>query len=111
MKGDITSHGSDKNAQGDCVPSGLTEARMRLLRRSLRDGIAQIPAHERPKAILVSPLPFTVAGGEITSNLKLRRKSIEAKFQTAIDDAYARMKLATKQSPDGDDSLLIVECR
>ena len=42
----------------------------------------------RPGGLLVASTPFSVEGAELTSNLKLRRKAIEAKYAAAIEALY-----------------------
>lgn len=56
---------------------------------------AGLPERDRPAGILVTTKPFTIAGGELTGNLKLRRKPIEDKYATDLDALYAA--LAKKQ--------------
>ncbi|MBN8224196.1 MAG: AMP-binding protein [Xanthomonadales bacterium] len=51
---------------------------------------AALPDHQRPGALIVSPHPLTVANGELTPNLKLRRRQIETRFSDSIDEAYRR---------------------
>ncbi len=52
---------------------------------------ATLPAHDRPAGILVTRTPLTIAGGELTSNLKLRRASIEAKYRAQLDGLYDQL--------------------
>ncbi len=48
------------------------------------------PEHQRPGAVIVSRTALTVAGGELTANLKLRRRQIEVRFAAEIDEAYQK---------------------
>ncbi len=43
---------------------------------------------KRIKKIVVVPDEFTVATGEITPTLKLKRRVIEAKYKQQIDELY-----------------------
>ena len=52
---------------------------------------AGLPAHQRPAGVVVMRSAFSIAGGELTSNLKLKRKSIEEKYRIAIDELYAAL--------------------
>lgn len=45
--------------------------------------------YQRPGAVILSRQPFTVAAGELTANLKIRRKPIEERFRAQIEEAYA----------------------
>ncbi len=48
----------------------------------------QLADCERPGILIVSRQAFTIAGGELTANLKLRRRAIEDRFRTQMADAY-----------------------
>ncbi len=43
---------------------------------------------ETIKKLLIVPDEFTVAGGEITPTLKLKRRVIEAKYKHQIEELY-----------------------
>lgn len=45
--------------------------------------------YQRPHAVIVSLHPFTVHSGELTSNLKIRRKFVEEHFSPQIEAAYS----------------------
>lgn len=60
---------------------------------------SNLPERDIPAGILVTTTPFTIAGGELTGNLKLRRKAIEEKFATDLEALYAA--LAKKQDHRG----------
>jgi long-chain acyl-CoA synthetase len=49
----------------------------------------RLTEHERPRAIFLRNTIFSVETGEITGNLKLRRKVIEQNFSTEIELMYA----------------------
>ena len=51
-----------------------------------------LAAHERPAAVLVSADPFTISGGELTTNLKVRRRAVESRFGTPIDRLFAELE-------------------
>ncbi|ANQ86331.1 putative long chain fatty acid CoA ligase [Azoarcus olearius] len=46
--------------------------------------------YQRPGAIVVAAKPFTIADGELTANLKIRRKAIEERFADVLAQAYSR---------------------
>ena len=52
---------------------------------------AGLPAHQRPAGAVVTRNTFSITGGELTSNLKLKRKPIEEKYRTVIDELYAAL--------------------
>ena len=59
-----------------------------LYRGIVEDLNKKLAQFETIKKILVVPDEFTVAGGEITPTLKLKRRIIEAKYQQQIEDLY-----------------------
>ena len=49
---------------------------------------ARLSRHEQPAAALVVARPFTIDGGELTPNLKLRRGEIENKYRSGIERLF-----------------------
>ncbi len=64
-------------------------SRVRELYRGIIEDLNKKLAHfETIKKILVVPDEFTVAGGEITPTLKLKRRIVEAKYKQQIEELY-----------------------
>ena len=61
------------------------------LRHELLVQIGQLARHEQPAAAIIIQRPFSVDGGELTPNLKLRRMEIERKYKPAIERLYAKL--------------------
>lgn len=57
----------------------------------VRDATTALVAQERPALVLIAPARFSVDGGELTSNLKLRRAAVLARHAQALDAAYAAL--------------------
>jgi long-chain acyl-CoA synthetase len=53
---------------------------------------AMLPERDRPAGIVVTRRAFSIAGGELTSNLKLKRGIIEAKFLPDMDALCQALK-------------------
>ena len=68
------------------------------------DICASLPEHDRPAGILVTQKLLTIAAGDLTSNLKLRRAPIETRFRAEFDALYAELAVGRINS-----SLLIRE--
>lgn len=67
----------------------VANSRVRELYRGIVEDLNKKLAHfETIKKILVVPDEFTVAGGEITPTLKLKRRIIEAKYKQQIEELY-----------------------
>jgi long-chain acyl-CoA synthetase len=67
----------------------VADAKVRDLYRGIVEDLNKKLAHfETIKKILIVPDEFTVAGGEITPTLKLKRRVIEAKYKQQIDQLY-----------------------
>lgn len=67
----------------------VADPKVRDLYRGIVEDLNKKLAHfETIKKILVVPDEFTVAGGEITPTLKLKRRVIEAKYKQQIDQLY-----------------------
>jgi long-chain acyl-CoA synthetase len=69
-----------------------------VVRRDVLAATAGLPPHERPVGVLVTASRLTIEGGELTSNLKLRRSVVRAKYAAAIDGIYAALEGGTQQS-------------
>jgi long-chain acyl-CoA synthetase len=67
----------------------VSAAKVRELYSNIVEDLNKKLAHfETIKKILIVPDEFTVAGGEITPTLKLKRRVIEAKYKMEIDELY-----------------------
>jgi long-chain acyl-CoA synthetase len=54
------------------------------LRADFRAALGDLPAYQRLAGVIVTFQQFSIAGGELTTNLKLRRKIVEARFATHL---------------------------
>ncbi|MBR0568473.1 AMP-binding protein [Azoarcus sp. L1K30] len=70
---------------------------MSQIRQDAVANSARFPDFQRPGVLLVTTHPFSVASGELTANLKLRRPAIEARFAAQIESAY-RIACHSRQS-------------
>lgn len=59
-----------------------------LARKAVADANAQLASYESIKKYLVLADEFTVEGGELTPSLKVKRKVLDQKFKTQIEDLY-----------------------
>lgn len=64
------------------------------LRRRVIEVSESLPAYQRPAGLLITMQPLTIAGGELTSNLKLRRHVIESRYASALQTLYAHLDAA-----------------
>lgn len=65
-----------------------TAAEIERVRAAVADSVEPLPSYKRPGGILILCQPFSPQTGELTANLKLKRKVIEAKCQVALDALY-----------------------
>src|SRR5262249_52817740 len=73
------------SSRADLVRNNKVRELYRGIVEDLNKKLAQF---ETIKKILIVPDEFTVATGEITPTLKLKRRVIEAKYKDQIDDLY-----------------------
>ncbi len=67
----------------------VADAKVRNLYRGIVEDLnKKLAQFETIKKIVVVPDEFTVAGGEITPTLKLKRRVIEAKYKQQIEELY-----------------------
>jgi long-chain acyl-CoA synthetase len=60
---------------------------------------AALPAHDRPAGVVVIREGFSIGGGELTSNLKLKRAAIESKYRSALDALYEALAARPGHGP------------
>ena len=53
--------------------------------------LESVPPHERPAGVLLVSTGFSIGGGELTTNLKLRRAEVERKYGAEIESLYRRL--------------------
>lgn len=58
------------------------------LRSQLRHAVSPLPSYQQPGGFVALKRVMTIDGGELTANLKLRRRNIEAKYSAQIDRLY-----------------------
>jgi long-chain acyl-CoA synthetase len=75
------------------------EALEQRLAADLAATIRRLPEHERPAGYLVLGKSFSLERGEITPNLKLRRRSIEELYAAQIDDLFDRIERQQDTTP------------
>lgn len=73
----------------------------------LRDEItahirARLSRYEQPAAALVVARPFTIDGGELTPNLKLRRGEIENKYRSGIERLFQALDRIAQSAESGE---------
>jgi len=68
---------------------GAEEAETESVRADVLAACDGLSAHERPAAVVVTTDAFTIAGGELTTNLKVRRGAVESKYAAALERVYA----------------------
>jgi long-chain acyl-CoA synthetase len=65
------------------------------LREDVARAVAPLPPYLRPAGLAISAEALSIAGGELTPNLKLRRNNIGARYAPVLGELYARMDAAS----------------
>lgn len=83
--------------QPDSAESGFKHGRqagdlVQAIKKQVLEEIKDWPGYQRPAGLLVTEQPFTVQGGELTANLKLRRDRIQDKYQDSIEALYQALQ-------------------
>ncbi|MBK8015834.1 MAG: AMP-binding protein [Betaproteobacteria bacterium] len=71
--------------------SAEREEYSRRLRVEVNERLCDLPEYQRVAGMILINRSPSVAEGEITTNLKLRRKAIESKYAQAMDDIYSML--------------------
>jgi len=79
------------------------------LRAEVAQAVAVLPAYQRPAGLVITAQALTIAGGELTANLKLRRLNIEAKYAKVLSALYSHIDAAvgTRFEAQSDDGLYL----
>jgi long-chain acyl-CoA synthetase len=72
-------------ALGTCLPCDQEEPARAQLEHALRQAVAGISPHERPRGMALLTRAFSLELGELTPNMKLRRAAIEERHAQLID--------------------------
>lgn len=56
------------------------------IRREARRVLSPLPAYLHPAGLALTTRMFTIAGGELTANLKMRRRTIAQNFSAVLDE-------------------------
>jgi long-chain acyl-CoA synthetase len=76
-------------AQGDDSVSLVARADVVALYQEIVDGLNRdLSQYERIKKIRVLPREFTLASGELTPTMKVKRKTVEQNWKGEIEDLY-----------------------
>lgn len=67
------------------------------LRSQFEQRLATLPEYKRPAGLVITTLPFTHQGRDLTINLKLRRQNIEVRYAAELETLYQRLE----QNPGG----------
>jgi len=62
----------------------------------------------RPTGILVTSKPLSIVGGELTTNLKLRRNAIEARYSAQLEQLYEMVERRNSHADERSDSIVIL---
>lgn len=62
---------------------------------------SKVARYQTIKKIAVLDQPFTIEGGELTANMKIRRKAVEEKYAAKVEELYAGGTLNTPEANAG----------
>ncbi len=72
------------------------DAIVEIARRDVAGFTISLPSHERPHGLLLTTRRFSLEGGELTANLKLRRREVLAHYAEAIAGLVAVLEARTQ---------------
>jgi len=64
------------------------------LRRQTEQVTGGLPPYERPAGLVVTAQLLTIAGGDLTVNLKIRRHAVEARHAVVLGELQSRLEVA-----------------
>ena len=85
----LTKWATDNQIQFDNIEDLLEKKEINILISSRIELLqADFASYEKVKKFTLLPQPFTMEGGELTSTLKIKRKTISEKYKDVIDKMY-----------------------
>ena len=85
-------------ALGHPPPSDMTGAVRNMIGSQLERFGQALSPYERVRGFAILDAPLSMANGDLTSNLKLRRRHIESRYAALIDAAYPSTVVSTAGS-------------
>ncbi len=82
----------------DTVPEGnplISASLCEKIKTDIMREMNTLPPYQRPAGVLVTARSFTVQWGELTSNLKVRRKVIEQNYAEDIERLYESLNISS----------------
>ena len=76
----------------------LPAPRLNTIALDIAAACSSLPAYQRPAGVLLTRRGFSIAAGELTSNLKLKRTVIEDGYSSEIDALYDQLAHLTDHS-------------
>lgn len=58
------------------------------VRADVASVVSGLPGYQRPAGVILTTRPFSITGGQITPNLKVRRAIVETSFAASLDEIY-----------------------
>ncbi len=89
---DMLRSDNTKATSQDLTKDKSSQKLLEQLRQQVQKHLEDLPHYQRPVGLIVTQEPFTVQGGDLTSNLKMRRKVIEGKFASQIQALYQALE-------------------
>lgn len=80
-----------RNLPGSLSETPLSDTLLQAIGRDVTAACIPLPSYQRPAGALVTLRLFSIASGELTGNLKLRRSVIEDKYTTEINALYEKL--------------------
>jgi long-chain acyl-CoA synthetase len=60
-----------------------------LIRRQVEEATRWLPRHEKIRRFILLPQEFTIASGELSVTLKVRRRVVEEKYRAQIEEMFS----------------------
>jgi long-chain acyl-CoA synthetase len=79
---------TDSNAPKSHQELSQHPAAVKLVQRDVAAMTKQLNDYERVKRVALLPKDFTIDGGELTPTLKVKRRVVDEKYSTLIDELY-----------------------
>lgn len=80
---------------GSPSASPLPETLLSAISQEIVAACSGLPSYQRPAGAMLTQRGFSIAAGELTSNLKLKRNAIEDRYTSEIEKLYDKLARST----------------
>lgn len=77
-------------------PAFFSRQHIDRIKNDVRSELTSLPEYRKPAGLVLCPEPFSIKGGELTGNLKIKRSQVHKKFGSSVEALYSFLDSSEK---------------